>query len=157
MVDIFTPEKRSEIMSRIRGKNTKPELLVYRYLRNNKIYFQKHYRTKQGIVLDLALPRKKMAVMIDGDFWHGRTIERVIERRGEDDFWTRKLRRNIERDIEQLSLLRTHGWNVLRIWETDLMRKSTRKRSLFRIEDFLSMNVRSKNNRINVISNENEY
>ena len=92
MTDIFTPDKRSEVMSKIRGKNTKPELLVFRYLRSNKVYFRKHYRTKQGIVLDLALPRKKRAVFVDGDFWHGRTLEHVVERRGEGDFWTMKLR-----------------------------------------------------------------
>lgn len=136
-MDIFDPKKRSDIMSRIRGKNTKPELLVYRYLRRNKIYFQKHYRSKQKVVLDLALPRKKKAVFIDGDFWHGRTLERVLERRGEDDFWALKLRRNIERDFQQRTLLEANGWSILQVWESDLMKKKTQEQTLQRIADFL--------------------
>jgi len=136
-MDIFDPKKRSDIMSRIRGKNTKPELLVYRYLRKNGVYFQKHYRSKQKVVLDLALPRKKKAVFIDGDFWHGRTLERVLERRGEDDFWVLKLRRNIERDLQQRTLLEANGWSILQVWESDLMKKKTQEQTLQRIVDFL--------------------
>lgn len=117
-------------MSRIRGKNTKPELVVYRYLRQRKIYFQKHYRSREGIVLDVALPRKKKVVFIDGDFWHGRTLDRVIERRGLEDFWTKKLLRNIERDEQQRTLLKKNGWQILCVWESDLIRKQTRQASL---------------------------
>lgn len=137
MADIFDKEKRSEIMSRIRGKNTKVELLVYRYLRKNRTYFQKHYRTKQGIVIDIAIPRKKKGVFIDGDFWHGRTVQRVIERRGVDDFWPKKLMRNIERDKEQSEVLMAADWSLLRVWESDLMRKSTQAATLIQVENFL--------------------
>lgn len=137
MADIFSKEKRSEVMSRIRGKNTKPELLVYRYLRKNKIYFQKHYRSREGIVMDVALPRKKRVVFIDGDFWHGRTFEKVRERRGVDDFWTKKIRRNIERDKAQRMLLKQSGWKILTLWESDIVRKSTREESMLKILVFL--------------------
>ena len=136
--DIFDKEKRSYIMSRIRGKNTKVELLVYRYLRQQKIYFQKHYRTKQGIRVDLALPRKKKAVFIDGDFWHGRNINKVRERRGNDDFWTMKLERNIERDAEQYEKLAEAGWNILRVWESDLTKKAISSLKLEEILKFLT-------------------
>lgn len=136
MADIFSKEKRSEVMSKIRGKNTKPELIVYRYLRKEKIYFQKHYRAKEGIVLDLALPRKKRAVFIDGDFWHGKTIDKVMER-GPDDFWTKKILRNIERDDEQVQMLIANEWDVLRVWGSDLSRKTTQESKLKLIVDFL--------------------
>ena len=138
MTDIFSKEKRSEIMSRIRGKNTKPELLVYRYLRRNKVYFQKHYRSREGIVMDVALPRKKRVVFIDGDFWHGRTYDRVRERRGEDDFWTKKIRRNMERDLEQRARLSEAGWKIYTTWENELMRVSSRDEHLGRIRAFLT-------------------
>jgi DNA mismatch endonuclease (patch repair protein) len=137
MTDIFEPAKRSEIMSRIKGKNTKVELLVYSYLRKNRIYFQKHYRTKFGIRLDVALPRKKKAVFIDGDFWHGRTLDRVIERRGEDDFWAKKLKRNIERDREQARLLTDYAWTFIRVWERDITKKSTQEAALKKIKNYL--------------------
>ncbi len=138
MPDIFEPEKRRFIMSRIRGKNTKVERLVFSYLRKEKVYFQKHYRTKQGIVLDIALPRKKKAVFIDGDFWHGRTVEKVRARRGKDDFWTKKIERNIERDAEQTQILAKNGWRFIRIWESDLMRKRTSSQALASVADFLT-------------------
>lgn len=137
VADIFDPKKRSEIMSRIRGKNTKPELVVFRYLRKRKIYFQKHYRSQQGIVLDVALPRKKKAIFIDGDFWHGRTLEAVRERRGEEDFWTRKILRSIERDEQQRRRLEGAGWQILNVWESELMRKSTQTEILEKIERFM--------------------
>lgn len=137
MADIFDPDKRSDIMSRIRGKNTKVELLVCGYLRKNGIYFRKHYRTKEGVVLDLALPRKKKAVFIDGDFWHGRTYDKVLSRRGKDDFWTKKLERNIERDRAQIKLLTESGWAILRVWESEIVKKKTQKEQFDKIVSFL--------------------
>ena len=138
MADIFEPAKRSEIMSRIRGKNTKPEVLVHKYLRKQKVYHQQHYRTREGVVLDISLPRKKRAVFIDGDFWHGRSIERVIARRGENDFWSKKLLRNIERDKAQRAVLAENGWQLLQVWESDLMRRRTQDEALVRISKFLN-------------------
>jgi DNA mismatch endonuclease (patch repair protein) len=137
MTDIFDVAKRSEIMSRIRGKNTKSEILVAKYLRANRIYFQKHYRSREGIVMDFALPRRKKVLFIDGDFWHGRTIEKIVEKRGEDDFWTRKIRRNIERDKDQRLLLASNGWSIMTVWESNLARKKTRTGVLVDIEEFL--------------------
>ena len=135
MPDIFDRQKRSEIMSKIRSKNTKAELIVFRYLRQNKIYFQKHYNRVPGSP-DVALPRKKIAVFIDGDFWHGKTIDRVMER-GADDFWANKITRNIERDKEQELVLINNGWKIMRIWESDIMRKKTLAETLKKIEKFL--------------------
>lgn len=133
----MTPEQRSIQMGKIRGKNTKPETIVYRYLRNQKIYFQKHYRTKFGFVVDIALPRKKRVVFIDGDFWHGRTVGRLVERRGKEDFWTKKILRNVERDLEQAELMESEGWSIVRVWSSELMRVSTRESKLEEIGEFL--------------------
>lgn len=135
MPDIFDPAKRSEIMSKIRGKNTKAELIAFRYLRKEGIYFQKHYKRVPGSP-DIALPRKKRAVFIDGDFWHGKTIDRVMKR-GAEDFWTKKILRNIERDRQQEKILLEKGWQILRIWESDITRKSTQMECLKRIGAFL--------------------
>jgi len=90
MTDIFSKEKRSEVMSRIRAKNTTAELIVFKDLRKRGIYFQKHYARIVGTP-DIALPRKKLAVFIDGDFWHGRSLQKLVEKRGYDDFWTKKI------------------------------------------------------------------
>lgn len=67
MPDMFSAQKRSEIMSRIRSKGTEAERITFKYLRQNKIYFQKHYARVAGKP-DIALPRKKKAFFIDGDF-----------------------------------------------------------------------------------------
>ncbi len=135
MPDFLTPEERSAQMSKIRGRNTKAEVTVFRYLRSKGIYFQKHYKRAPGSP-DLALPRKKKAVFIDGDFWHGKTIERVMER-GQEDYWTKKILRNIERDREQEKQLIESGWQILRVWEMDILRKRTQTEALESIKSFL--------------------
>jgi DNA mismatch endonuclease (patch repair protein) len=137
VVDVFNAVKRSEIMSRIRYKNTRAELIVFAHLRKHKIYFQKHYDRVPGKP-DIALPRKKLAVFIDGDFWHGRTFERLRRSRNDpDDYWVKKIARNMQRDIEQQDALLQAGWKILRVWESDIMRKRTSEEALSLIVDFL--------------------
>jgi len=136
MADMYSPEKRSEIMSRIRSKDTQAEKIVFRYLRQQKIYFQKHYSRAAGKP-DVALPRKKKAVFIDGDFWHGRTYEKVLKNRPPGDYWVLKIARNMERDKQQRQQLAEQGWSVLVIWEEDLKRKRTREQTLNILSDFL--------------------
>lgn len=137
MADIFDKQKRSEVMSKIRGKDTKVEKLVFSYLRKNKVYFQKHYRGKEKVRIDIALPRKKRVIFVDGDFWHGRDYE---ERKDKlKPFWRDKIARNIERDREQFKILVNNGWSILRVWEKDLMRKRTRQNELDKIVKFLSV------------------
>lgn len=119
-MDCFTKKKRSEIMSRIRSKNTKAELLVFRELRNRKIYFQKHYKKCLGCP-DIALPRKKIAIFIDGDFWHGRNFEKEKTRLPKK-YWRSKIESNILRDRKNRVKLKAMGWKILRVWETDLIK-----------------------------------
>jgi len=133
---LLDPTQRSALMSSIRAKNTKPELIVFAELRARGIRFQRHYERVPGKP-DLARPRKKLAVFIDGDFWHGRELDRVIEKYGETSSWVVKLRRNIERDLEQETALRNLGWNVLRVWESDVKRLRSRSHSIDLIEAFL--------------------
>jgi DNA mismatch endonuclease (patch repair protein) len=137
MADIFSVEKRSQVMSMIRSKNTKAEVITFRFLRGNHMYFQKHYKRAPGSP-DIALPRKKLAVFIDGDFWHGRTLGKLkIRRNDPDDYWVKKITRNMQRDKEQAGILSDLGWRVLRVWESDIVRKQTRDMYLAKIADFL--------------------
>lgn len=137
MTDVFSKEKRSEVMALIRSKNSKAEKLVFTYLRIEGIYFQRHYKRAPGTP-DLALPRKKRACFIDGDFWHGRRLDELISKRGADDYWTKKIIRNVERDKEQRNELLQKGWTVLVVWESDINRKRTRDSTLKTIREFLS-------------------
>lgn len=136
MGDMYSRDKRSQIMSLIKSKNTVAEKLVFTFLRSEKIYFQKHYKRVAGSP-DLALPRKKKAVFIDGDFWHGRELQRLINSRGPDDFWVSKIRGNVERDSKQRKELLDNGWKLLTVWESDIKRKRTREDTFANIKQFL--------------------
>lgn len=120
MADVFSREKRSEIMSKIRSKNTKAEVLVFKELKRRKIYFQLHYKKASGSP-DIALPRKKIAVFIDGDFWHG---YRFAERRSKlpEKYWVGKIEGNMKRDRRNRAKLRKSGWKVLRVWEHEVLK-----------------------------------
>ena len=133
MADIFSPQKRSWIMSRVRGTNTSLEKRIFNHLRRNGIYFQKHYRKVAGSP-DIALPTKKICVFIDGDFWHGRRIKSTYHKL--TPFWREKIIANIKRDNRNKRKLRKSGWKVLRIWESDL--KKNPSKTLGKVVAFLT-------------------
>lgn len=137
MGDLFSSEKRSEIMSAIHSKNTKAELIVFSYLRKNKVHFLKHYSKVPGKP-DIAVPRKKLACFIDGDFWHGRDFDRIAKKHGAGSYWYEKISTNVVRDRRQRQELVQNGWQVLSVWESDLVRKSTRASVLNKINEFLT-------------------
>ncbi|MBA3047162.1 very short patch repair endonuclease [Patescibacteria group bacterium] len=134
MADVFTPKKRSEIMSKIRSKNTKAEILVFKELRKRKIYFQKHYKRAIGNP-DIALPRKKKAVFIDGDFWHGYRFSKQ-KKRLPKKYWQEKIGSNIKRDRRIRAKLKREGWRVLRVWEHEVLKKF--EASIEKIIEFLN-------------------
>jgi DNA mismatch endonuclease (patch repair protein) len=138
MADIFSKEKRSEVMSRIRGKNTGPEVAVFRFLRKRGIYFQKHYKRVKGCP-DIALPRKKRAVFIDGGFWHGHDFEKRKEKllAADQYYWVEKIERNMERDVLCRSALTEKGWSILQVWDHRIVKKSTRDQAFEEIAAFL--------------------
>jgi len=117
-LDKFSKEQRSEIMSRIRSSNTKIELLVFKELRKRKVYFQRHYKRAVGKP-DIALPRKKKAVFIDGDFWHGYNID-SLKNKPTRQFWIKKIEDNIKRDKIVNATLIEDGWKILRVWENEI-------------------------------------
>jgi len=135
MPDIFTKKKRSEIMSCVKGKNTKVELLAFKYLRSRKIYFQKHYSRIVGKP-DIAVPSHKKAIFIDGDFWHGRDFEAVKNKL--TPYWRNKIAKNILRDKRNRILIKKQGWLIMRIWESALLK--SKDKNLEKIAFFLTAN-----------------
>lgn len=133
MADMFTKEKRSEIMSLIRAKNTGIEKKAFAYLRKNKIYFQHHYSKAPGKP-DIALPKKKIAVFVDGDFWHGYKFAKW-RRRIPKEYWREKIASNIARDAKNRRTLKRQGWRVLRVWGHELAKKPDK--TLSKIAEFL--------------------
>lgn len=144
MADIFSKEKRSDVMSRIRPKGTKPEMLVFSFLRKEKIYFQKHYKGVVGSP-DIAIPSKKIAIFIDGDFWHGWHFSDWKDKIPKK-YWQAKIQANIDRDRRVFAKLRRDGWKVLRIWEHEL-KSSKRDRTFVRIAEFLQTSDSQKSQR----------
>lgn len=107
---------RSEVMSRIRGKDTGPELALRRALWNAGCRYRAQWRHASGGRIDLAFPRLKVAVLVDGCFWHGCPLHGVRPK-SNTAFWDGKLRRNRERDAAQTLDLVRDGWLVYRFWE----------------------------------------
>jgi len=122
MPDVFTKAKRSEVMSRIRGHGNKAtEVALAKLLRRNKIT---GWRRRQKIFgkPDFVFPRPKLAVFVDGCFWHG-CPKHGTQPAGNRSFWKKKFARNRARDLLVVRTLRSQGWRVLRIWEHDLARR----------------------------------
>jgi len=118
LTDVFTPEKRSYVMSRIRSKDTKIELRMVDLLKQNKIKFVRHPKllgTPDFLVGDKTL------VFCDGDFWHGHDYKngRVPPQK----FWREKIERNMQRDKKISNKLRRGGWSVARLWEHDINKR----------------------------------
>lgn len=120
MVDIVDGATRSRMMAAIRGKNTKPELIVRRYLHSCGYRFRLHRRDLPGRP-DLVLPKYKLAIFVHGCFWHrheGCAYATFPKTR--KLFWEEKLSGNVKRDQAQLASLNSMRWRVLVIWECGL-------------------------------------
>lgn len=120
-MDDLTPEQRHKNMSRIRSKDTKPEQLLRKALWHAGIRYRKNDRRLPGTP-DIAVTRYRIAIFVDGDFWHarGHTAHPGEQVRTNEAFWQRKLARNVERDREVNEALTEAGWLVLRFWESDV-------------------------------------
>ena len=114
-MDNLTPEQRKKNMKSIRSKNTRPELAVTKELRRRHIYFSVHSKTVFGKP-DILFLRKKIAVFIDSDFWHGNPGYFKMPK-SNVRYWKEKIARNRSRDKEVTRNLRKSGWTVIRIWE----------------------------------------
>jgi len=121
-MDVFTKEKRSDVMSRIRGSDTKLEVSVRRYLHRLGFRFRKNDRRYPGKP-DIILPRYRAAIQIHGCFWHSHSgCKLAVVPKTRTDFWIAKLNRNVEVDNRNEQMLREAGWRVRVIWECHLER-----------------------------------
>ena len=120
MADVHTPEQRSYNMSRIRGKNTKPEEQVRKYLFTHGFRYRKNDVRLPGKP-DIVLPKYKTVIFVNGCFWHGHNgCKYFVWPKNNEEFWKQKIGRNIERDAENHQLLHNLGWYVIDIWECEL-------------------------------------
>lgn len=117
-MDNLTKEQRHKNMQNIRSKDTLPERIVMSALRKRKIYFAANVSRIIGKP-DIVFRRKKIAVFIDSDFWHGHP-KRCIMPKTNQDYWRRKIEGNKKRDKVVNTELRKSGWKVIRLWEYDI-------------------------------------
>ena len=115
-------------MSRIRAKNTKPEMIVRRYLYANGFRFRVNVRTLPGTP-DIVLKKYHTAIFINGCFWHGHVCQQGRMPKSNVEFWLNKITRNKERDEEVRDKLRTIGWRTMVVWECQL-KPSVRQQTL---------------------------
>jgi DNA mismatch endonuclease, patch repair protein len=131
LVDIVTSAKRSEMMAGIKGKNTKPEILVRKLLHGQGFRFRLHNTNLPGRP-DIVLAKYKTAIFVHGCFWHGHencSIFRLPKSRTE--FWRHKIGANRARDVTAKELLEAQGWKVIYVWECALKGKSRQPQADF--------------------------
>lgn len=120
MADVHDIATRSYNMSRIRSKDTKPELLVRKFLFANGLRFKIHDKKITGKP-DILLPKYKTAIFVNGCFWHGHdNCKYFVIPKTRKDFWLNKIEGNKQRDHQNLTLLKKEGWYVLTIFECEL-------------------------------------
>ena len=116
----YTTKERSQLMSKIRSKETKPEKLLRKALWELGIRYRKNVKKLPGSP-DIVVTKYKLAIFIDGEFWHGYEWEKKRESiKSNKAFWVPKIERNIQRDAENNLKLKEQGWTVMRFWGNEV-------------------------------------
>ncbi|HAQ34711.1 MAG TPA: very short patch repair endonuclease [Alphaproteobacteria bacterium] len=118
MTDVVPPRVRSRMMSGIRGKDTKPEMVVRRGLHAMGFRFRLHDRSLPGNP-DLVLRKYRTVIFVHGCFWHRHDCRYFKWPATRPEFWRNKILRNVERDEENVAALEAMGWRVLTVWECE--------------------------------------
>ena len=140
MADIFSKQKRSEIMSKVRSKNTKPEETVRKYLFSKGFRYRKNVKTLPGSP-DIVLPKYKTVIFVNGCFWHGHNCSKGKLPETRKEFWEYKINANIQRDKKNYELLKKQGWKVIVVWECELKSKKIREKTLKNLENKLKSSI----------------
>ncbi|WP_319506045.1 very short patch repair endonuclease [uncultured Methanolobus sp.] len=121
MVDVHSRKQRSYNMSQIKGKDTKPEMIVRKWLWNNRYRYRLHQKNLPGKP-DIVFPGKKKAIFVNGCFWHKHDCKYFKWPKSNTEFWNQKIEGNVKKDAENYSKLVSQGWKYLVIWECELKR-----------------------------------
>jgi DNA mismatch endonuclease (patch repair protein) len=127
MIDAIAAEKRSQIMRRVRRKNTAPEIVVRKLIFSMGYRYRLHRKQLPGSP-DIVFPGKKKIIFGHGCFWHMHECKKGRPPKSNENYWLPKLERNKQRDNENLAKLEIEGWKVLVIWECQL-------KDLLKLED----------------------
>ena len=120
MADVHSKSVRSYNMSRIKGKNTKPEILVRKFLHSQGFRFRLHDKKLFGKP-DIVLRKYRTVIFVNGCFWHShKNCKYAVIPKTRTDWWKEKIERTTERDKQNYSSLSAEGWKIITIWECDL-------------------------------------
>ena len=120
MADVHNKVTRSYNMSRIKGKNTRPEILVRKFLFANGFRYRLHVKKLKGNP-DIVLKKYNTVIFINGCFWHGHSdCKYAVIPKTRTDWWKDKIQKTAERDNQNYSSLSSEGWNIIIIWECEL-------------------------------------
>ncbi|MCK4761263.1 MAG: DNA mismatch endonuclease Vsr [Candidatus Aminicenantes bacterium] len=129
-MDIYSKKKRSEIMSKISGKDTKPEVYTRKFLFSKGFRYRVNDKRYQGKP-DIVLPKFKTMVFIHGCFWHGHTGCKASELpETRKQFWRKKILDTKSRDKRNIEALKKGGWNIIVIWQCEIKNKTKRQKRL---------------------------
>ncbi|MBF4506576.1 very short patch repair endonuclease [Flavobacterium sp. JLP] len=118
-MDCFTPEQRSKNMRAIKSKDTKEEITLAKALWNIGLRYRKNNKKVFGCP-DLTFTPLKIAIFVDGEFFHGKDWETKKKPKTNSEYWIKKIERNMQRDIEVNAYLESQNWKVLRFWSNDV-------------------------------------
>ena len=126
-MDVHSKETRSYNMSRIRSKDTKPEMLVRKFLHKSGFRYRLHVKDLPGKP-DIVLPKYKTVIFVHGCFWHGHEgCKYYVVPKTKTEWWVDKINRNKTIDAQSISSLQSTGWKVLEIWECELKKGPLQK------------------------------
>ena len=137
MADVHDKETRSYNMSRIKGKDTKPEILVRKFLHAQGFRYRLHVKNLPGKP-DIVLPKYKIVIFVHGCFWHGHeNCKYFVVPKTRSEWWLNKINGNIANDKKTLTSLQDLGWKVIEIWECQL-KSATIKNTLTLLPELVS-------------------
>jgi DNA mismatch endonuclease, patch repair protein len=124
MADVHSKEVRSYNMSRIKGKDTKPEILVRKFLHAQGFRFRLHVKDLPGKP-DIVLPKYKTVIFVHGCFWHGHEgCKYYAVPKTRSEWWVNKINSNIANDTKANTALKEKGWRIITLWECHLKPKT---------------------------------
>jgi len=120
MADVHSKEIRSYNMSRIKGKNTKPEMLVRKFLHANGYRYKLHDKSLPGKP-DMVFPKYRTVIFVHGCFWHGhKNCRYFVVPKTRTEWWLNKINGNTANDTKAIKALKKDGWKIITIWECNL-------------------------------------
>ena len=140
ITDIYSKEKRSKVMAKIRGRETKPEILVRKYLFSKGVRYRLHDEKLPGKP-DIVLPKYHTAIFIHGCFWHGHPDCKKSKLPATNTgFWEKKISGNIKRDKRNVEELKSEGLNVIVVWGCEIASKADREERLKQLIEEINAN-----------------